>query len=80
MLIWEKETIGIIGEVFKLKPEYQIKETKIRPTTAGEPTTKNAGISFSSQLKTYSFIYIETPLSCLPRTNLQKLKTTKVEK
>lgn len=52
MLIWEKETIGIIGEVFKLKPEYQIKETKNRPTTAGDPSTKNAGIAFSPQLKT----------------------------
>ena len=52
MLIWEKETIGIIGEVFKLKPEYQIKETKNRPTTAGDPTTKNSGIAFSTTLKT----------------------------
>lgn len=51
MLIWEKETIGIIGEVFKIKPEYQLKEVKNRPTTAGDPVSKQAGITFSPQLK-----------------------------
>lgn len=51
MLIWEKETIGIIGEVFKIKPEYQLKEVKNRPTTAGDPVSKQTGIVFSPQLK-----------------------------
>jgi hypothetical protein len=52
MMIWERETNNILSEVFKIKPEYQEKEVKVRPTTAGDITSKPASLTFSSTFKT----------------------------
>jgi hypothetical protein len=52
MMIWERETNNILSEVFKIKPEYQEKEVKVRPTTAGDITSKPASLTFSSAFKT----------------------------
>jgi hypothetical protein len=51
MLVWERETLNIIEDVFRVKPEYQIKEGKNRPVTAGE-LAKHGPLTFSPQFKT----------------------------
>ncbi len=80
MLIWEKETNAIIGEVFKLKPEYQLKETKIRPTTALEATIKSPPIFFAPQLKTYIFKDKAIQYSCRVRIKWLKWRTIRAAK
>ena len=53
MLVWERETSNIINDIFKSKPEYQIREALVRPGTAVDSSTKAAVLTFSSQLKTF---------------------------
>jgi hypothetical protein len=53
LLVWERETTNIIGDILKSKPEYQVKEVQIRPTTAVDPSSKAPSLAFSSQFKTY---------------------------
>ena len=52
LLVWESETNNIIGDVFRLKPEYQIRENNARPMTAVNPSTKVTTLSFAPQFKT----------------------------
>ena len=52
LVIWERETMNILGDVFKIKPEYQVKEVKNRPTTAFDPASKFPSPKFSPQFKT----------------------------
>lgn len=52
MLAWERETNNILTEIFKAKPEYQLKEVHHRPTTAIDSTTKSPALAFSLQYRT----------------------------
>ena len=56
LLAWEQETINIIGDVFRLKPEYQLRENKNRPMTAGEPAAEATALTFSPSFKTDSVV------------------------